>query len=64
MIKSLPNHEIIKLAEQANQGGEYEAARHLLDREMIRRGLTIQALHSIDMPVADPADYLDARGEE
>lgn len=51
MIESLSNNEIIRLAEQANQGGEYESARTLLHREMIRRGIAIQAMHTIDMPV-------------
>jgi hypothetical protein len=53
MIESLSNREIIRLAEEANQGGEYEAARNLLNREMIRRGIAIQALHTVDMPVVD-----------
>jgi len=53
MIESLSNQEIIKLAEQANQGGEYESARGLLNREMQRRGMAILAMHTVDMPVAD-----------
>lgn len=57
MIESLSNREIIRLAEEANRGGDYEAARHLLDREMLRRGLSILALHTIDTPAADPENY-------
>lgn len=58
MIESLSNSEIIKLAGEAQAGGEYESARALLNREMQRRGLAIMAIHTIDMPVADPDEYI------
>jgi hypothetical protein len=51
VIESLSNNEIIRLAEDANRGGEYEAARHLLANEMARRGLNL---------VADPTGFVDA----
>jgi len=53
MIESLSNQEVIRLAEQANEGGEYESARALLNREMQRRGIAILAMHTVDMPVAE-----------
>jgi len=43
LIHSLSNHEIITMAEQAQSGGEYEAARHLLANEMARRGINLVA---------------------
>lgn len=59
-IESLSNVELNRLREQAATGGEYEAARGLLEREYQRRALAVQALHTVDMPVADPEDYLES----
>lgn len=59
MIESLSNFELNKLAEEAAHGGEYEASRALINRELARRAALIEALHTVDMPVADPSDYLD-----
>ena len=53
MIESLSNFEIIKLAQEA-RGGEYEAARQLLDKEMARRCLSL---------CDDPTGFVDALDE-
>jgi hypothetical protein len=58
-IESVPTQELNRLAEQAASGGEYEAARALINRELARRAALIEALHTVDMPVADPIDYLE-----
>ena len=57
-IQSLPDFELNRLQQQAREGGDYEFARNIIEREKIRRGLAAQALHTIDMPVADPVEYL------
>lgn len=57
-IESVPTPELHRLAEQAATGGEYEAARGLLQRELARRAALVEAMHTVDMPVADPIDYL------
>lgn len=59
-MSELTNTELIRLQEQTRDGGEYEAARGLINRELARRAALIEALHTVDMPVADPAEYLDA----
>lgn len=38
-------------------GGDYEASRTLMHDELVRRGLAIQALGTVDMPVAEFEDY-------
>jgi len=52
-VRDLSDQELITLALDARDGGSYEAARGLLEREYARRGLAIQAIGSVDMPVAD-----------
>ena len=54
MIKSLSNFEILKLANEASIGGEYEEARQLLDREMARRCLNL---------CDNPTGFVDALDE-
>ena len=58
-IESLTDKELNSLREQALQGGDYEAARGLLEREYRRRTLAIQALHSIDDAYLVPQDPQD-----
>jgi len=58
-MEEIPQTELIRLAEQAEHGGEYEIARGLIRRELARRAAIIEALHTVDMPVADPEQYLD-----
>lgn len=56
-MEEIPDKDLTKYALQAEQGGEYYA-RDLIRREQERRaGLAILAIHSVDMPVADPAEY-------
>lgn len=62
-IESLSNVELNKLREQAATGGEYEAARGLLEREYQRRAIAVQALHTVDMPYLVPEDPADLANE-
>ena len=52
-VRDLSDIELIALASDARDGGVYESARGLLEREYTRRGLAILALGSVDMPVAE-----------
>ena len=52
-LRDLSDSELIALTGDARDGGSYEAARGLLEREYARRGLAIQAMGVVDMPVAD-----------
>lgn len=58
-MSELSQTELIRLQEQTREGGEYEAARGLINRELARRAAIIEALHTVDMPVADPGEYLE-----
>lgn len=51
-MEHLPDDEILRLAHEADvEGGDYEAARHLIRDELARRSLNI---------VADPTGLYDA----
>lgn len=52
-LRDLSDSELITLTNDARDGGSYEAARGLLEREYAKRGLAIQAIGVVDMPVAD-----------
>jgi hypothetical protein len=67
MIESLSNQELNRIAEQAAQGGQYEAARGLVEREMQRRTrimLATQAVHDAYVVPVDPMDDLGCEGCE
>lgn len=52
-IGDLSDSELIALTSDARDGGSYEAARGLLEREYAKRGLAVQAMGVVDMPVAE-----------
>lgn len=58
-IESIPTRELNKIAEQAASGGEYEAARGLVQRELARRAAIVEALHSVDEAYLVPEDPAD-----
>lgn len=58
-IESVPTPELNRLAEQAATGGEYEAARALIQRELARRARIIEAMHAVDMAYLVPVDPMD-----
>jgi len=58
-MEEIPHTDLIRLAEQANQGGEYEAARGLIQRELARRAGVIESMHVVDMPYLVPEDPAD-----
>ena len=58
-MEEIPHTDLIRLAEQANQGGEYEAARGLIQRELARRARIIEAMHVVDMAYLVPEDPAD-----
>lgn len=51
IIHTLSDEEVINLAIEVDAGGDYESARHLIDREMSRRALHV---------TADPTGLYDA----
>ena len=59
-MEEIPHTDLIRLAEQANQGGEYEAARGLIQRELARRARIIEAMHAVDMAYLVPEDPADS----
>ncbi len=59
MIESLTNFELNKLAQEAAAGGEYEAARGLIQRELARRAAIIEAMHTVDDAYLVPVDPMD-----
>jgi len=52
-LRDLSDSELIALIGDARDGGSYEAARGLLERELTKRGMAVLAIHTVDMPVAD-----------
>lgn len=48
--QKLSNKEFLHLY---TEGGDYEASRTLMQAELVRRGLAVQAMHTVDMPVQD-----------
>jgi hypothetical protein len=58
-VETLSTFELNQLREQAAQGGDYEAARGLLEREYHRRTLAIQAIGTVDMPYLVPENPAD-----
>ena len=59
MIESLSGQELNRLAEQAAQGGEYEAARGLIEREMERRTRVMLARQAVQDAYLVPVDPMD-----
>lgn len=51
MMENLSQTELIRLEERTAGGGNYEAARRLINLELEQRALAILALGSVDMPV-------------
>ena len=58
-MAEIPHTDLIRLAEQSNQGGEYEAARGLIQRELARRAKIIEAMHTVDDAYLVPQDPAD-----
>jgi hypothetical protein len=59
MIESLSGQELNRLAEQAAQGGEYEASRGLINREMERRTRIMLAQQAVQDAYLVPVDPMD-----
>lgn len=59
-MEEIPQTELLRLYEQtyAGNGGEYRTSRQLIENELARRAAKIADIGVVDMPVADPAEYL------
>jgi len=52
-LENMSSRELINLQTEANNGGDYELARQVIDRELLRRSLAIQALSVVNTPAWD-----------